>query len=119
MEFSSSLEDDRNPKRPRMVSDTTKLVEEERISGVVSLQSFLYIKLRRQKKRDRYASMTAEQKDQRNAKRRENYHRKKAESRAANMTPETTDIGAPVDSTTNKPLDLPVYHSILLGNMPP
>jgi len=62
--------------------------------------------LRWQKARDRYASMTDEQKAQRNAKRRENYHRKKAESRAANMTPETTDIGAPVDST-NKPLEPP------------
>ena len=46
--------------------------------------------LRWQKARDRYASMTDEQKAQSNAKRRENYHRKKAESRAANMTPETT-----------------------------
>ncbi|RLM91807.1 hypothetical protein C2845_PM08G15130 [Panicum miliaceum] len=63
---------------------------------------------RRQKARDRYASMTDEQKAQRNAKRRENYHRKKAESRAANMTPETTDIGAPVDSPTNKPPETPI-----------
>jgi len=99
MEFSASLEDDRNPKRPRMESDSAKLEEQERISGVVN-------ELRWQKARDRYASMTDEQKAQRNAKRRENYHRKKAESRAANMTPETTDIGAPVDST-NKPLEPP------------
>jgi len=89
--------------------------------------------------------MTDEQKAQRNAKRRENCHRKKAERRAANMTPETTgncsnltmtnnsiypnmlmiipctipynnywaDIGAHVDSTTNKPLEPPVpFHPV-------
>jgi len=82
------------------------LVEQERISGVVN-------ELRGQKARDRYASMTDEQKAQRNAKRRENCHRKKAERRAANMTPETTDIGAHVDSTTNKPLEPPVpFHPV-------
>ena len=41
MEFFASLEDDRNPKRPRMESDSAKLEEQERISGVVNGNLFL------------------------------------------------------------------------------
>lgn len=48
------------------------------------------IERRRQKATDRYVSMTDEPKAKRNAKRKENYHHKKVESRAANMTLETT-----------------------------
>jgi hypothetical protein len=35
MEFPAPLEDGRNTKRPRMESDTSKLVEQERISDDV------------------------------------------------------------------------------------
>jgi hypothetical protein len=93
-------------KRPRTESHTTQLVEQERATGDVNgnsstlgssitlyrffQQLFLTIdfqdienidptELKRQKTRERYASMT-EQKAHRNAKRRASYQRKKAES---------------------------------------
>jgi hypothetical protein len=50
------------------------------------------IELKRQKVRERYASLTKEQKAHKNS---ENNHRKKAESRATNMTRETISGGTP------------------------
>jgi len=58
------------------------------------------LELRRQKDRDRYARLTDEQKAQRNARRRENYARKKAGMSEQNpSTPVDSGVGTVVPAS--------------------